>query len=434
MRLASCLLVLGLLCVTPQPGAAQSTDGYSALQVFPVVVDTASFVQRFTFHNANTFDITVTPRYYPAVGTSQATPLTCPAFTVSALASKAVSSLRILCPALPVGSQFGLVVASSGGVQGGTSTFSGYSRVSNTAGAGFSVEAFPMSAFHAGITRATGLRRLAAAAGAPAYQTNCFLGMLPLLGTATTATSVNFEYAIQDKDGVTLATGLQSVARGSIVRLLDVFAAAGLPAGDIDDASIRIWPTGSLGGAISFCTVQDNTSFGADFRIAKTAEYQFLSPIVSSAVRPGAQDIFALRWFTMKTDAMGRPFTIPAGAYANTHVFGFRRPDAATCELMSSENPAAPLTPADGLEIRVIYQGSTLWGGDNSVLVPDPGKGDQAFLGDKDESNGNAQMTLQVESNGQNTGVERAYALRCKSGSGIELPNILDYHRAGTDF
>ena len=44
---------------------AQTTDGYHSIQIFPVVVDTASFAQRFKLRNPNTSSITITPRFYP---------------------------------------------------------------------------------------------------------------------------------------------------------------------------------------------------------------------------------------------------------------------------------------------------------------------------------------------------------------------------------
>jgi hypothetical protein len=74
-RLASWLLPLAL--AVPGMAAAQSTDGYYSMQVVPVVVDTASFVQRFTFQNAQDQDLSLKIRYFPATGTS-ATAMQCP--------------------------------------------------------------------------------------------------------------------------------------------------------------------------------------------------------------------------------------------------------------------------------------------------------------------------------------------------------------------
>ena len=96
--------------VLARPAAAQSTDGYAAIQVFPVVADTAVFVQSFYFHSNNSVAITLTPKYFPAYDATAApttvTPITCPQVTIPAFGSTTVDSLRTLCPALPDGSQF----------------------------------------------------------------------------------------------------------------------------------------------------------------------------------------------------------------------------------------------------------------------------------------------------------------------------------------
>ena len=45
---------------------AQSTDGYHGIQVFPVVVDTASFSQHFDFRARQEGNATVEATFYPA--------------------------------------------------------------------------------------------------------------------------------------------------------------------------------------------------------------------------------------------------------------------------------------------------------------------------------------------------------------------------------
>jgi hypothetical protein len=76
------------------------------------------------------------------------------------------------------------------------------------------------------------------------------------------------------------ATGTQiggtlsgSLAAFQQFRYLDVFGIKGVNAPAGDRANIRAEFTQTSGGTanlIGFCTVQDNTSFGADFRIAKS--------------------------------------------------------------------------------------------------------------------------------------------------------------------
>ncbi len=51
---------------------AQSIDGYHTIQVFPVVVDSTTFTQRFTFRNPNGVAVTIAPSYWLGTGTAQA--------------------------------------------------------------------------------------------------------------------------------------------------------------------------------------------------------------------------------------------------------------------------------------------------------------------------------------------------------------------------
>ena len=45
-----------MLAGSAQMALAQSTDGYHAVQVFPIVVDSASFAQRFHFRSTYPWD------------------------------------------------------------------------------------------------------------------------------------------------------------------------------------------------------------------------------------------------------------------------------------------------------------------------------------------------------------------------------------------
>jgi hypothetical protein len=124
-----------------QPAQAQSTDAYHSIQVFPVVVDSAAFAQRFIFRNPDADTaVNIQPVYYPGTGTSQLAPIACPAFAVAANARKVFLSLREVCPALAAGSQFGYLYTYEGNDT--NQPYAAFSRVSNPAGQGFSVEAF----------------------------------------------------------------------------------------------------------------------------------------------------------------------------------------------------------------------------------------------------------------------------------------------------
>ncbi|MEO6519427.1 MAG: hypothetical protein ABIO17_10620, partial [Pseudoxanthomonas sp.] len=159
------------------PALAQSTDGFHAIQVFPVVVDTAAFSQKFTFKNPDAANaVTVSTIYFPADGTSQLVNTGCSSIVIPAGGQMVFTSLRQICTTLAAGNQFGFLYTAITGTN--TGLFAGYSRVSNPAAIGFSVEAFPAHTFTSADTIVTGLRRRASSSSSPAFQTNCFVGNL----------------------------------------------------------------------------------------------------------------------------------------------------------------------------------------------------------------------------------------------------------------
>lgn len=395
--LAACLFAsLG------QDATAQTTDGYHALQVLPIVVDTASFAQRIVIRNPNQQAITLGAMFRPAEGTAQAALLTCPGFEVAADSEVTFASLRALCPALAAGSNFGMLQLGGSG----PATFSVYSRVSNPAGEGFSVEAFPAHVFTSATSVVTGLRRSAATADAPAFQSNCFVGNPASFGYAGTPTDV--EVSLRGPGGMVLGTTVVPLVTGRLVRLLDVFAAVGAAAGDHLDATATFRVLGEPGPAIAaFCTVQDNTHFGADFRIAKQ-ELAWDSII-------GSQDLGAIRNLPLYSgltfsDGSHDTFTIEPGKAGNAHLFYFRHPDLIGCRLFQGSD----------LEIRLRAPGpdgqtwQTVAGGnDISTFV-------NVYLGDKPVrgSGANVPYLLEVERRDAVMDDPRSYVLQCFSGSG----------------
>ena len=416
----------GLLALAgTTPALAQSTDGFHAIQIFPVVVDSGSFTQRFTFKNPDAANaVTVAPQYFPGEGTTQTSVIACPNISIPAGGQAVFTSLRGICPTLTAGSQFGYLYTAINGTSQGL--FSGYSRVSNAAGNGFSVEAFPAHTFTSADTIVTGLRRRAASAGSPAFQTNCFIGSLqevtPFLNLNSGVT-----FTLYSGAGATLGSGSLQILPGKLVRMLDVFAAAGAPVGDHDDAYIVFGESGTgEPGLMSFCTVQDNTSFGADFRIGK--QFRGYGTQYSGV---GAQDDQVSRDTTVAFDikmtgdtTSPRAFTIPASATGNTHVMYFRHPDYASCEIIDPATNVRALA-AYGLEIRMRDQYlNTLAGG---AGVQGFGR---FYLGDKtDRNNGtNGRYTIEVESSTVNTAAVRPYKLHCQSGSGHTLGDIVKFN------
>ena len=158
----------------------------------------------------------------------------------------------------------------------------------------------------------------------------------------------------------------------------------------------------------------------ADFRIAKqeigAGGLGYPGDVI------GSQDNHVSRETRVTADGVGRQFEIGTGASANTHVLYFRHPDYMQCELLDTNN--ARHVQSYGLEMRMLDQdGQVLVGGANST-----GWGD-FYLGDKNDRNGgsNTRYTIEVESNGQNTGAVRSYKLHCRSGSGHSLGDIIRY-------
>ena len=401
---------------------AQTTDGYHSIQIFPVVVDTASFTQRFNFRNPNDVQVSITPKYYPAQGTSSGI-LTCPDIVIQGGKTATFTSLRQICPSLAAGSQFGFLYTSE--LSPSSLPYAGFSRVANPQGNGFSVEAFPAHTFTSADSVINGLRRRAASGPNPAFQTNCFIGNLNEV-TASGPSTTPVEYTLYNSASTVIGSGTVNLAPGAYVRLLDVFAAGGAALGDYDDAQMKVVELNNnvdLGepGIISFCTVQDNTSYGADFRIGKQERGNGGMAYPGDLL--GSQDDHVSRETLVDADSLGRSFQIGTGASANTHVIYFRHPDYVQCEVI---NPSTGLRAVAGygLEIRLLDpDGVVVAGGDNITGWSD------VFLGDKTERNGgaNTRYTVEVEDSQVNTGAVRAYKLHCRSGSGHTLGDLIRY-------
>jgi hypothetical protein len=400
------------------PARSQSTDAYHGIQILPVVADTASFTQRFHFRKLLAATTNISPTYFPARGTSQSGPLACPSFVIPTL-ERTFTSLRELCPGLPDGPQFGYMrFTQTGGAV--NRTFSVYSRASSSAGAGFSVEAFPAHVFTEAFASVSGIRRLAAANGAPAYQTNCFIARLDEVEPLGTPGPMRVFYGAGDSEGNQIgSSSFVDLERGEMVRILDIFSAVGAPAQNFNDANFRVSPdivgTSTVTGALmSFCTVQENTSLGADFRIAKTEfgtcgseSCTWMNPMDDHVNRETTTG----RDIQLAGDVAGRTFSIPSGAFQNSHVYYFRHPDFIACELINPQTNVRA-TLAYGLEMRLTLPGGAVIAGGNDVTGFGP-----LYLGDK-RGGVNTRYVLQVESNEGPQPAERPYQLRCQSGSG----------------
>jgi hypothetical protein len=218
-----------------------------------------------------------------------------------------------------------------------------------------------------------------------------------------------------DHAGLLLGSGQVAVAPGQLVRLLDVFAWANVAPTDADNVVATFSAAApSRAGLVTYCTVQENGSYSAEFRIGK-------QEIAFGGAVPGAQDGTASRWngstreMAIDQDVDGALLTIPAGSSRNVHVVYFRHPDVVSCQLYALWEE---VLPSYGLELRLRAHDADGWrtlaGGNDAVAFHGLYLGDKHSHGD----GANAAYQIEVESNGQNEGAERSYMLFCQSGSG----------------
>ena len=257
---ASILLVAFAGAAWAATADAQTTAGTSATIVVPVVAQTGSFTSEVILYNPNAGAITLSVAFFNAQNTMSPGPKTCNALVLPAGRSAAFA-VASQC-ALPAEPSFGLLILTE---QTGTQRFHGYVRTQTPQGVGFSTEGFPIENFNDQLQHATGLKRAAASGVLPAYQTNCFVGSL---GDAVSYEVRLFDGATGAQLGGTLAGSLQPYQQ---YRYLDVFAEAGVAAGNHSNVRAQFTNlTGSTKKLIGFCTVQESTTFSADFRIAKS--------------------------------------------------------------------------------------------------------------------------------------------------------------------
>lgn len=268
---AACLLAAG--AISGGSAMAQSTIGFGATVVIPIAVNSASFSSEVWVsrgrNNVGTSDNVNVTFYEANSSISPGAVHDCGAVNVGGNGRTTSFKVAAQC-ALPAGSRHGMLILQDAATEK-TNFFSAYSRVQNPQAIGFSVEGFPIGSLSPQSQNITGLKRTQV--GTPPFQTNCFVGALGL--------PVN--YQIRLFDGATAAQ-LGSSVTGSLLpyqmnRHLDIFSAAGLASGDYSNVAAQITQTSTFPDGsgeyhnpmfLSFCTVQDNTSFGADFRVGKS--------------------------------------------------------------------------------------------------------------------------------------------------------------------
>ena len=300
------LVVLALGCALGAATArAQTAFGAATTIVFPVVASTSTFTGEVTLYNPNATDVTVGLNYYDANGL--AAPGTKPCNDVLLPANESVQFTVASQCTLGPGSHFGLLAVSDLAF---THSVFGYSRTQNNAGAGFSIEGFPVSNFTMDTAYVAGLKRSAAP---PTYQTNCFVGSL--------SDPVTYDLSLYDDSTGTQVGSTVSGSLGAweLVRYLDIFSVAGAAAGDY--ANVRAQFTRTSAGTqqmLGFCTVQDNVSFGADFRIAKSV----LPAAVPVATVPWAGPMITLFSNTLTYIFVGPTATVNLAGTASVSAYG----------------------------------------------------------------------------------------------------------------
>lgn len=304
-----CGSAAAIVCVFVSiPVRAQVYDSGMSNLLLPVVVNSPTYQSEIYLTTAQPSSVTATVQYLG--GMDSATPGTtdCGTLTIS---SRAIvkKSVNDLCPTLNAGSNYGTLLINTIGETGGTiPALRVYSRVQNSQGIGFSIEAYP--------ARSNGGRVIGIKAGTDTngitYQTNCFVANFP--NASNTAQSVTI--AARDSTGTYRGKTSVSVPSGSLVRVLDVFTTIGFSPNVYRD-SYTLEFTDTYGnpppvGTFGFCTVQNNNNFSADFRMParSQATYQFGSDLDS-------YDVVGLEEFTISTGQTARyiGYVDDAGAF-----------------------------------------------------------------------------------------------------------------------
>lgn len=260
-RKRNALVAAAVCCaLAAAPSWGQTAFGSSTTIVVPLVSNTATFTSTVWVYNPNGADVTVGVDYFDANNTATPGPKVCGDIVVPANGTVQFT-LPSACTLEP-GSHFGQMIVSD---TAGTNPIFAYVRTQSTANAGLSVEGFPSANFATDTTNVTGLRGKNVDQSLTTYQSNCFVG--------AQADAVDYVIRLFDAAGAQVGSDVSgSLNAFEQVRYLNVFAAAATSP-DTEFENVRAEFTRTSAGTqqmIGFCTVQDNATFSADFRIAKT--------------------------------------------------------------------------------------------------------------------------------------------------------------------
>ncbi len=249
------------LLLVAAPVFANTTAGAGSVQVIPVVVKSSSYESEIFVRNPNNVALQVDVKFYEANTSSVPGQRACNPLVLAPQQTIAMT-LSTQCT-LGAGNHHGMLILENAAFEK-TLFFYAYNRTQTPSGNGFSVESFPIGNFSGGGSGANGLKRQAAA---PVYQTNCFVGAL--------GEPVDYVIRLWDSNNSQLGSDVTgSLQPYQMIRHLDIFAAAGLGTSG-DYSVVRATFDNTNGGDpafVGFCTVQESTFFGADFRIAKSSD------------------------------------------------------------------------------------------------------------------------------------------------------------------
>jgi hypothetical protein len=373
---------------------AQTTAGAGSVIVVPVVAQTSSYNSEIFVRNPNSAPITLNVKFYEALTSATPGLRPCNQLTVPALLTVQFT-LPGQCT-LGAGNHHGMLLLEDAASEK-IDIFYAYSRSQTPSGNGFSVEGFPAGNFSGAPSDAIGLKRQAAA---PVYQTNCFVGAL--------GEAISYQIVLRDGSTNAVIGAISNTLQPyEMRRHLDVFAEAGAAAGDY--ANVRANFSVSQANApayVGFCTVQESTFFGADFRIAKSED---------------ALDNRQKRLTCFAQDSCGtastiNPATITNVTRKNIHWSIFAQPDYVKCELVSDRLADLEMqlrAPGDVFTSPVIAGGS----GQTSFYIFTGHRGDPLTLGV------DTRWFIDVSfREGGNATVPINYGITCHSGNGITVP------------
>lgn len=406
------LAVAILACVSSQVGA-QSTAAAGSVIVIPVIAATGSYASEVTVRNPNSGPIDVSVSFYEAQqSSSSGQQVTCKPLTVPALTSIPFS-LRSQCPTLSGASHFGQLMLADAATQQIDSFFA-YSRTQTPQGDGFSVEGFPVGAFSGAKAEVVGLKRQAAA---PGFQTNCFVAAL---GESISYTMLLHDGTTGAPIGNQVSDTLQPYQMN---RYLKVFDAVSANPGDYSNvrATFQVTSGPAVPAMVAFCTVQDNVSFGADFRIAKSTD------AMNDSMRRIACIGMDNCGFGQPPSAT-QPEIITDATQRNVYSMIITQPDYVRCDVTAASGDLA------NLQLRLRVPGDAFASPQFTVtdtnLYSSGGAGKQTFYvytGPRSTiptANGGTATRWFVDVETVNTSVPVPidFGLTCQSGNGTEVP------------